>query len=201
MKIVYPLIILLLSACSSYDYVVDSDYNYRGNFDRYKTFAFAQNEGFGGTVADKDLIEKYLQRTLNSWGYDLQDRKPNLVIFYTLYFDDLKFRGYAQPEFISWIRENYGNKDLIYKKDTLDNSEDSYSRFYSNKDESYDRERLELREGTILISMFDRRKQATVWQGYASGVFGEDKERNERVIKSAIIRILDEYRVLAFQSS
>lgn len=53
----------LLFSCAkllhSYDYVVNSDYNYDGTFDQYKSFASVKNNSFAGTAEEKETIEKH----------------------------------------------------------------------------------------------------------------------------------------------
>ncbi len=196
-------IILILSGCSSYDYVVESDYSYTGDFNKYDSFEFAQIEGFNGTVEEKEVIEKYVKNTLTAWGYSRETRKPGLIVFYSVFYEDFSFRGFNQPDFQAWLRSNYSDKDLVFKKDTLPDGSLTEAlrggaRYYK---EYYDSEDYIMREGTVLISFVDRRKRKTVWQGYASGVFGQDTEKNERIMRSAVIRIMDEYKLLAFGSN
>lgn len=191
-------ITFLLFSCSSYDYVVESDYSYNGSFHRYKSFDFADNSNFSGSDEERALIEKYLGSTLGSWGYNRNSKKPSLVIFYTLYYDDLDFQGYNQPEFQTWMKSNYPGVELTEEVDSL---YDRSTRWAYDEDENYTRKMYALQEGTLLISLFDRRKKETVWQGYASGIFNNDTENNKRVLRSAVIQILDKYQVVAFQSS
>lgn len=201
MRVTLFVLVVLLASCSSYDYVVDSDYSYDGNFGRYKSFTFGSNQSFTGSDVEKELIEKHLTGTLSSWGYNRTERKPGLMILYSVYYDELSFTGFDQPQFQSWMRSNYSEKQVVFKKDTLaDGSLEevlSPMEHYSSED-SYQKVKLKLREGTILISLIDRRRHKVVWQGYASGVFGPDSQRNERVMRSAIVRIMDEFKLLAF---
>lgn len=200
-----PIVLIVsLSACTSYDYVVHSDYSYDGNFDRYKSFAFVSNLNFGGSEVEKETIERYLSGTLKAWGYELTDRRPGLMIFYSVYYEDLTFRGFNQPEFQHWIRSNYSDKEVVFKRDTLPDGtiEEALStEGRSHSDETYDKVNYDFREGTLLISMLDRKKRKVIWQGYASGIFGPDSQKNERILRSAIGKILDEYRLLAFDAS
>lgn len=197
------LIVLLLGSCTTYDFVIESDYSYDGSFNRYKSFDFAENESYGGSGNDKLVIEKYVKRTLQAWGYSYKEKRPSLIVFYTLYYDNFVFSGYNQPQFQGWLRSNYHDKAVVFKKDTLETGElkDTYVESVRNVDENYNRITYQLREGTILISLFDPRKKLTVWQGYASGVFGQNQDKNERVLKSAIVRILDEFKLTAFGAS
>lgn len=203
-RILFIAVIISLSACTSYDYVVHSDYSYDGDFDRYKSFTFVSNKSFAGSLEEKETIERYLSGTLRAWGYDFTERRPGLMIFYSVYYEDLNFKGFNQPEFQSWIRSNYSEKQVIFKKDTLPDGtiEDAFVQEGRNdSSETYDKIDYKLREGTLLISMFDRKKHKVIWQGYASGIFGPDNLKNERIMRSAIGKILDEYKLLAFTAS
>ena len=193
---------LVLTSCSSIDHIVDSDYSYQGNFNKYRTFDFASKTYLPGADDEKVIVEKYIKSKLRAWGYSHHGRKPDLLVFYAVYYNDLRLHGFDQPEFQTWVRSNF-RQELVFKKDTLLDQE-----FYANEpdknrtpEEDYDKVLYNLREGTILITLFDRKKRRTVWQGYASGVFGEDEDQNDRVMKSAIIKIMDEYRLLAFGAS
>ncbi len=204
MKTLYTIaIILILSGCSSYDYVVESDYSYKGDFNKYDSFEFAQIEGFDGTNEEKNVIEKYVKNTLTAWGYSHENRRPELIVFYSVFYDDFNFKGFSQPDFQGWLRSNYSDKEVVFKKDTLPDGSltealPGGAKYYK---EYYNSEQYVMREGTVLISFVDRRKRKTVWQGYASGVFGQDTDKNERIMRSAVIRIMDEYKLLAFGSS
>ncbi|MEP5612460.1 MAG: DUF4136 domain-containing protein [Cyclobacteriaceae bacterium] len=197
------LVFLVVTSCSTYDYVVESDYSYDGDFSRYRSFDFIANESFSGTDEEKEIIEKYLKNTLGAWGYDYSPKRPGLIVLYTVFYDDFHFKGYDQPNFQGWLKTNYSDKEVVFKKDTLPDGriEEVYDSELGRKTEAYQEVRYALREGTVLVSFFDRRKRKTVWQGYASGVFGEDKTKNERILRSAVIRVMDEYKLLAFGSS
>lgn len=196
--ILFTIVILSISSCASYDYVVDSDYSYKGKFHRYRTFDFASNQSFAGVLEDKEIVENSLTGILRAWGYKQRDRKPDLVIVYSIFFDELNFRGYSQPEFRAWLKYNFSKEKLSMSDDSLSSAYDERETYAAHLKEDYDKIRYNLREGTILISFLDRKRNQTVWQGYASGVFGADAQRNERVMKSAVIQILDEYKILAF---
>lgn len=191
------LIIPLMISCKSYDYVVESDYSYRGKFNKYKTFGFGENQSFAGVLNDQEIIEKSLGSTLKAWGYRQNERKPDLFVIYSLYFDDLKLRGYNQPSFKTWAQQNFKKDQIAIASDTLDRSDNGSQ--LTSLGEEYNEKNLDLTEGTLLVSFFDRKRNQTVWQGYASGVYGDNKQRNDRIVRSAIVQIMDEYKILAFQ--
>ncbi len=193
-------IISLLSCNTYYNHVIEADYSYDGSFNRYKTFDFVKKDEFEGTDEQKQAIEKYLVQNLEAWGYRQRDRKPNLIVFYNLYFEDMKFQGYRQPDFENWVKWNFNNKIIADKMDTTLTMDDYFSERIYSEDESYDKIRYDLKEGTLLISLYDRRKDKTIWQGYASGVLGSDEFKNERIIRHIVSRVMDKYRVLAVGS-
>ncbi len=190
-------------SCSSTEHIVESDYSYAGTFHRYKSFSFGQNGNFGGSEEDKELVEKYIGNILTAWGYRVEESKPDIYIFYSFYYDDFAYRGYNQPQLHQWVNYNHpaygeeisrGEVDI----DSLTSDKRKSRRLYPK--EEYDAVTYELREGTMLISLVDRRKKRTIWQGYASGVMGPDQTKNQRVMRSAIIRIMDEFKLLSHSS-
>ena len=191
----------ILFGCSSKDYVVESDYSFNGRFNRYNSYSFANVEGFIGTSEQKEIIESYSDNILSAWGYKKKNKRPDLLIFYSLYVDDISLQGYDQPNLKSWISSKFSNKDWekIIETDSIDYFENSEKS--RGKDDNYNKIRYDLVSGTLLISMVDRKTQETIWQGYASGIFNENIGRNERVMKSIVIQIFEEYRSVAYANS
>ncbi|MEM6735026.1 MAG: DUF4136 domain-containing protein [Bacteroidota bacterium] len=194
LKSSYSLVLLvLLSFCRFSEIEVGSDYSYKGKFNSYKTFSFVENETFEGTDTEKKMIEHHVTRVLERWGYRHKKGKSNFLIFYNFYIEDVKLRSYNQPEFHYWVHSKFGKKLTVMENDTSSYNDSDGIR---TKDEVYNSNNLSLREGTIHITFFDRKKDESVWQGYASGVFGSNIVKNERTVQAAIIRILDEFRLV-----
>jgi len=61
----------------------------------------------------------------------------------------------------------------------------------------YKKRNYNLRKGTLLIQLFDRKQNRSIWQGYATGVYGNIYFNNERQLKIAVRSILDRYKFLA----
>ncbi|MEO1253714.1 MAG: DUF4136 domain-containing protein [Bacteroidota bacterium] len=199
-KVFLLIFTFLFLSCSTYDYVVDSDYSYSGKFNRYRSFSFVNNPGFAGERSDQQIIEKSLGTVLQAWGYKYKEKKPDLYVIYSIYFEDFNFTGFHQPDFRLWLGQNFRRQPAQIKGDTLDNEDDrAFIRNHIRED--YDEQNVRLTEGTVLVSFIDRKKSQTVWQGYASGVFNNDQAQNDRVIRAAIIQILDEYKILAFEKA
>ncbi|SDM01092.1 DUF4136 domain-containing protein [Siphonobacter aquaeclarae] len=57
---------------------------------------------------------------------------------------------------------------------------------------------LKFRKGTLLIHIVDETLNRSVWMGYASGLFQKTRELDERGLRFATRRILDEYPALAY---
>lgn len=174
MRSLYALFVLLvvMAGCYSYrEYPVEYDYSYHGKFKNYKTYAFINHSTNDETVSNATIRDAITNR-LALQGYRLRDNKPNLLVSYKIYFDSLNFRGYDQPEIEKWVK-------------------------YEKTDENYDPHKYDLRKGTLLIQFYDRRQDRAIWQGYATGVYGNIYFDNERQLKIAVRSILDRYQFLA----
>ncbi len=165
---------LILAGCYSYrEYPVEYDYSYHGKFKRYKSFAFLQNSSsIEDTLVSHEVIENIIKSRLQTQGYNYKLEKPNLLVSYKVYYDSLNFRGYDQPDIETWIK-------------------------YEKNSEEYSPRKYDLRKGTLLIQLYDRKQERSIWQGYATGVYGNIYFNNERQLKIAVRSILDRYQFLA----
>ena len=103
-----PLIILISSSCMRREYVIEYDYDYRGNFKKYNSFYFMHNAKVNqdsSQNAFNPLLEEAIQNRMEILGYKFSKEKPRLLVAYTIYYDDMKFRGYVQPELEKWIEK------------------------------------------------------------------------------------------------
>jgi hypothetical protein len=167
-------IVLFVSGCFAYrEYPVEYDYSYHGKFKKYHTYAFLENQSEpSDSLATNEIIEKVIKDRLAVQGYRYKDEKPNLLVSYKIYFDSLNFRGYDQMDIEDWVK---------YSKTTID----------------YDKHKYTLKKGTLLIQLYDRKQSRSIWQGYATGVYGNIYFNNERQLKIAVRSILDRYKFLA----
>jgi len=181
------------------EYVVDYDYSYKGKFGKYRTYDFVSKSDLEFTAYD-ELIEGAIQTRLSTQGYRNSQKKPNLLVLYKVYFEDFYMNAYDQPELENWVKDVQ-----LMKKDDLevDLSLDELTDEELEEEEQikiprdYNSFKCDLREGTLYIVLFDRRSRQSVWQGYASGLFGNENFNNKKSIKKAVASILDEYQVLA----
>ena len=165
-------LLIVITSCYSYrEYPVEYDYSYHGKFKNYKTFDFIHHTNSDETVSNATIQEAIVNR-LALQGYRQKEVKPNLLVSYKIYFDSLNFRGYDQPEIEKWVK-------------------------YQKVDENYDARQYDLKKGTLLIQFYDRKQERSIWQGYATGVYGNIYFDNERQLKIAVRSILDRYQFLA----
>jgi uncharacterized protein DUF4136 len=167
-------IVLLVSGCFSYrEYPVEYDYSYHGKFRKYHSYAFLENnETVQDSSITNDIIKEVIQDRLAVQGYKFKKDRPSLLVSYKIYFDSLNFRGYDQPDIEDWAK-------------------------FSKTSIEYDKHDYSLKKGTLLIQLYDRKQDRSVWQGYATGVYGNIYFNNERQLKIAVRSILDRYKFLA----
>jgi len=166
--------ILMVSCFGSRDYIVESDYSYSGDFKKYKTFAFVnQQRNDIDSIIPEDLIMKSIKHRMSILGYEQSDHKPNLLIAFRMYYDNFTFNGWSQPEIEFWLEQ----EGMI--------------------EEEFKEIKYNLKEGTLLILLVDRRKKKTVWQGYNSGLIDITSLDNDRFIRGSVRLIFEKYRVFA----
>lgn len=183
------LFVLVISSCSSIEHVVESDYSYSGNFKRYENFDISDNRNFEGSREQALLIENGIAETLENWGYKRRSSKPDLIIFYNIYSEDFNLISFDQPEFQHWISTTYSRLEFE------DSAQTNYAK--SRVTESYDKSPALMKEGTIQITFFDRKRKEVVWQGYSSGYLERNSLISKYDFKAVINRVLYEYRLLA----
>lgn len=173
-NLVTPLfLVILLSSCLGYkELPVEYDYSYRGNFKKYRTFEIMRPLGLVDSSMVNAVIEKSIISRMRFLGYKQSEHRPHLIIGFKMYTDSLKFNGYDQPEIEVWMKSQ-------------------------NAELNYDQKKVNLKSGTLLIQFFDRRQNRSIWQGYATTVYGGIDFHNNRHLKNAVISILDKYRFWA----
>jgi hypothetical protein len=175
MRKLLPLLFLpiLLISCLGYkELPVEYDYSYKGNFKKYRTFDIMKPAGMKDSTMMNATIEKSIISRMKFLGYRQVSNKPHLIIGFKMFSDSLKFNGYNQPDIEEWVRT--GKDDL-----------------------SYDPQKLTMKTGTLLIQFYDRRQNRSIWQGYATTMYGSIDFNNNRHLKNAVISILDKYRFWA----
>lgn len=175
MKVLYaPLCVLILSAsCLGYkELPVEYDYSYKGNFKKYRTFDILKPTDRADSSMMNDVIEKSIIARMKFLGYRQAETRPHLIIGFKMFNDSLRFNGYNQPEIEEWVKSQAVDLDYTPQKFTL-------------------------QTGTLLIQFFDRRQNRSIWQGYATTMYGSIDFHNSRHLRNAVISILDKYRFWA----
>ncbi|WP_373495634.1 DUF4136 domain-containing protein [Aquiflexum sp.] len=186
LKFLIPAIVLVIASCvSQKDYIADSDFNYSGNFKRYKTFGFVNNP-FPDSTAYFTAIERTISSRLGSQGFRLQDEKPDLLINYKIFTDEVKYRGYDQPNFDFWLQRKPEIVELTEEQEK-ENRE---------KDEHYNRVKYTENNGLLVIFVIDNKKGNTIWQGYTAAYFDLFSPDVSTELTKATYRVMDQFRVL-----
>ncbi len=169
----YALMLALLTSCFGYkELPVEYDYSYHGNFKRYRTFSIMKPLGIVDSTMSNEVIEKSIISRMKFLGYKQSANRPHLIVGFKMFSDSLKFNGYNQPAIEEWVKsqdENLG----------------------------YNPKKLNMQSGTLLIQLYDRRQNRSVWQGYATTLYGGIDFNNQRHLRNAVISILDKYRFWA----
>ena len=206
-----PLLFIVLvgifSGCASYyDRIIESDYSYSGKFAKYDSFDFMINNEAGVDEKNKKLVERFIGQRMRTLGFTYTDRKPSLIVSYKVFYDDFNMKGYAQPNFASYVNATERDAQLVDTKQLQEETADEFQDYFAvgttdtgvtknTIDLDYASIDCEMKEGSLLITFFDRKRKKTVWQGYASGVVQRMDE--ERFLRHTVGKILDDYRVLA----
>ncbi len=164
---------ILLTSCLGYkELPVEYDYSYKGNFKKYRTFDLMKQVGSLDSSMTNAIVEKSILSRMKFLGYRQSQNKPHLLVCYKIFPDSLMFNGYNQPEIELWA---------------------------VNQDENiqYDPKKLSLATGTLLIQLFDRRQNRSIWQGYSTTLYGSIDFSDNRNLRNAVISILDKYRFWA----
>jgi Domain of unknown function (DUF4136) len=165
--------IILFTSCLGYkELPVEYDYSYKGNFKKYRTFDLMHSTTDVDSSMTNSIIEKSILSRMKFLGYRQSENRPHLLVCYKMFQDSLIFNGYNQPEIEQWV---------VSQDENLD----------------YDPKKLDLKTGTLLIQLFDRRQNRSVWQGYSTTLYGSIDFTDNRNLRNAVISILDKYRFWA----
>lgn len=170
---VYAIVLVLCTSCLGYkEMPVEYDYSYKGNFKKYKSFDIMKPTGGTDSSMLNETIERSILSRMKFLGYRQTDNKPHLLISFKMFADSLKFNGYNQPEIEQWVS---GGKEDI----------------------NYDPKKFDLKSGTLLIQLYDRRQNRSIWQGYSTDLYGTINFSDKRTLRNAVVSILDKYRFWA----
>lgn len=165
--------LLLLTCCMPYQELpVEYDYSYKGDFTKYKSFDLFVPATESDRLSKNPLIEQLIIDRMKFLGYERSEKKPNLLVSYKVYADSLNFNGYNQPDIEYWVKTQ-------------------------KEDIEYNPLKFNLKQGTLLIQLYDRKQNRSIWQGYATTNYGNIAYSDERALRNAVLSILDKYRFFA----
>ena len=97
-----------LSACmTTREARIDSDYSYRGNFRRYRTFDFVTGTGLtSDTSRLGQSVREAIRQRLQVQGYRQARRRPDMLVNFRVYEGDMNFHGFVQEDLSQWIKHN-----------------------------------------------------------------------------------------------
>lgn len=169
----YAIVLVLCTSCLGYkELPVEYDYSYKGNFKKYKTFDIMRPAGAVDSSMVNTTVERSILSRMKFLGYRQTENKPHLLVSFKMFQDSMKFKGYDQPEIEQWV--------LNQKEDI-----------------NYDPKKLDLKSGTLLIQLFDRKQNRSIWQGYSTDLYGAINFQDKRTLRNAVASILDKYRFWA----
>lgn len=177
---------ILASCMSQKDYIAEYDFNYSGNFKRYKTFGFVGNPFPSDSLDYYQTIENTISTRLGSQGFRLQDEKPDLLINYKIFQDPVKYRGYDQPNFDFWLdrRNEYVDMEKVMESGDQE------------RDENYKKVKYVENNGMLVIFVIDNKRGNTIWQGYTAASFDLLSPDAQRELTRATYRVMDQFRIL-----
>jgi len=176
-KVFILLLVCGLSGCLGFgNRKFGSDYSYQGAFHKYKTFNFITHASQQDSLTTQQylVLKDFIKNRLEVQGYTFTEKKPDLLVSYFLYYNDLNMKGYEQQEFDIWLTNNEEPNE---------------------EHEPYRPIKMYLSQGTLLVTLLDHKKNNAVWQGYTSGVMADPTSENTAYLNRAVRTIFDQYRV------
>jgi hypothetical protein len=176
-----PALLLFLAGCmTTREAKIESDYSYQGHFKRYRSYSFMTGDGLSADTSRLgNAIREAIEQRLKAQGYRLTQRRPDLLINFKVFQGTMRFRGYAQEDLTTWVKNNEPEDENLP----------------ANQRQGYEPLRLLLEEGTLLVTLVDQRTHRAVWNGYASGVTVPEGLMGEVVLRRSVRSIFDRYRV------
>ncbi|MBO9595225.1 MAG: DUF4136 domain-containing protein [Niabella sp.] len=170
-------VILVLAGCGPSAHVETSR---NANFDRYRTFAWAEKKDRRGRTGNSTMMENQVKSAISDrlqsrMGWQQVSRNPDVVLSY----DVLVERG-SRVE--SDPRYSWGGFRTFYNP----YSRRFYNVYYPSMFMGYDNYEVPTKEGTITVTMVDTRTDETVMQGWAT-----DEVNSRRISGREIDRIVD----------
>lgn len=159
------------------------------DFSQYKSFAWADKDGQGGTDRNRNnsLMEhkfkEAVTKELTKQGWRTDNRRPDVLISY----DVLVERGNRQQS------------DPVYSRPFTRSYYNPYTRrfynvYYPSQFMGYDDYNVPVREGTVTITVTDASTEKVVWQGWTTDQVNS-RNLTSKEISSAVRSIFRKFDV------
>jgi hypothetical protein len=157
---------------------VESDKVLNQDFSKFRTFDFSSmidsdlEAGlyFLNDLVFKSQLREAIQEELMGLGYKMDKTNPDLIVNFRVFEEPTSLKGFAGYGPSYWGNTSYRQ---ISDKTTYD-----------------------VKAGTLLVSLADKKNSQVVWQGFASGLIDDDKfVKDKATIRQAVNLIMDEYGV------
>lgn len=169
-------LILMVSLVNAQQITVNTDEQPDADFSKYKTFYWTSqvdNELDPGLYFLNDLelkaeIRDAVKSEMEGRGYRLDETSPDMIINFRVFDKPVTLKGF----------DTYGQS---YWGGTTVNGPDQIK--------SYD-----VKAGTLLVSMLDKKDSRIVWQGFVSGLIDNDAFMKDEVkIQQAVHELFDRF--------
>ncbi len=164
----------------------------QGEFDRYKTFTFADHINdasndlfFWDNELMKLEMKDEVKGELEALGYRyVEGSDADLLVNFRIFRDDAEFLGWTD----NYADENYWGP-MEMRKEAIGLEPSAQVR------EPGDAKTYYFEKGTILIQMVDMKKSIPVWQGYATGIVKNASflDGDDVKVDEAVEKIFDKY--------
>ncbi|WP_421869608.1 DUF4136 domain-containing protein [Marinoscillum sp.] len=174
-------ILLLLSlvgfSCSSERFILDSDFDFSGDFRKYRSFAFMHISNSPVGATEEEILKSIVEKRFESMGYRHDDESPDLLVSYKFHYQPTRIVGFSQYHLNHWLRNSMDVANL------------------SNREKSYERKTVYLPAGSYSVYFIDAKTNRMIWQGYS----GQEKPwTHQQQLVASITRMMDQYQVVAY---
>lgn len=159
-------LVAVLSSCSSYNYYSVSNKNLN---DKYRTYAWLpEGKSKASNIYDNDVaadkIVEAASAALDSRGFTLNNQKPDLLIRYTAVVNK-ETKSYNEPVY-------YDPPGRYVPRVGIHRGRAFYYYSYRNPFPVYvgnEQRTVNVKQGSIMIDLIDRRSKKVIWRGWAEG--------------------------------
>ncbi len=168
-------LIILISGCSSSRSLIESQFNYKGQFKAYQSFGFVNPKSMGINglnVYDNSVIQSIIYKRFTAMGYTYDAETPDILITFRYFPEGTSLVTMRQRNLNTWINS------------------------VNREDDQYLLRRVVNDNGTLSVYFIDRQSSHIIFQGFYKD-YKKDNESDYQII-SSIGQLLDKYQVTTF---